>query len=101
MERKRKVVFGTLLNGEHGRFYIEEANVSSGVKKAYLLDKANYFKQTFKNFKNDGHLIPEQVFESNGNGTGGATPLAWSHAEYIKLLWSIEDSSNIANPLND
>ena len=90
-----------LLNGEHGRFYIEEANASSGAKKASLMEKANYFKQTFKNFKNDGHLIPEQVFESNGNGTGGATPLAWSHAEYIKLLWSIEGKSNIANPLND
>ena len=51
-------------------------------------------------FSNDGGLLPEQVFEDTGEGTGAATPLAWSHAEYIKLLWSEDHGRNITNPLN-
>jgi glucoamylase len=52
-------------------------------------------------FANDGMMLPEQVFDGVGNndvykfslgeGTNGATPLAWSHAEYIKLLRSLRD----------
>lgn len=52
-------------------------------------------------FANDGMMLPEQVFDgignndvykfSTGEGTNGATPLAWSHAEYIKLLRSLRD----------
>jgi len=87
-----------ILNGEQGRFFIEEANLSSGRKKSQLMSKAHEMKNTFHGFKNQGHLIPEQIFEDSGLGTGGATPLAWSHAEYIKLMWSIDQSSNIANP---
>jgi GH15 family glucan-1,4-alpha-glucosidase len=30
-------------------------------------------------------MIPEQVFEHNGVGTGAATPLAWSHAESLVI----------------
>jgi glucoamylase len=45
-------------------------------------------------------LIPEQVWDgkdlperglSNGTGTGSATPLAWAHAEYLRLLRSRQD----------
>jgi len=46
-------------------------------------------------------MLPEQVFDGVGNnshyqyqsgeGTNGATPLAWTHAEYIKLLRSLQD----------
>lgn len=44
-----------------------------------------------------GGMIPEQVWDSNaipdkhlypGSPTGGAMPLVWAHAEYIKLLSS-------------
>ena len=50
---------------------------------------------------NDGLLLPEQVWDGVGNptrqdyrpgeGTDSATPLAWTHAEYIKLLRSLAD----------
>jgi glucoamylase len=50
-------------------------------------------------FANDGLLISEQVWDGvgdtnphsyqPGDGTDSATPLAWSHAEYIKLLRSL------------
>jgi len=46
-------------------------------------------------------MLPEQVFDGvgvnpkkrykEGEGTNGATPLAWTHAEYVKLLRSIAD----------
>ena len=51
-------------------------------------------------FANDGLLLSEQVWDSvgvkpanyeTGVGTDSATPLAWSHAEYIKLLRSLAD----------
>jgi len=52
-------------------------------------------------FANDGLLIPEQVWDGvgaasphgyeRGEGTDSATPLAWSHAEYVKLLRSVSD----------
>jgi glucoamylase len=29
--------------------------------------------------------------EALGEGTNSATPLAWSHAEYVKLLRSVSD----------
>ena len=45
-------------------------------------------------------MIPEQVFETTGEGTGSATPLAWAHAEYIKLLWSKEYKQNVENVFN-
>ena len=52
-------------------------------------------------FANEGLMIPEQVFDgvgsktahdyTMGEGTDSATPLAWSHAEYVKLLRSVRD----------
>ncbi len=51
-------------------------------------------------FANEGMMLPEQVWDGVGNnkagyqlgeGTNSATPLAWTHAEYIKLLRSVSD----------
>ena len=51
-------------------------------------------------FANEGLSLPEQVWDGVGpnpfgyelgEGTNTATPLAWTHAEYIKLLRSIAD----------
>ena len=46
-------------------------------------------------------MLPEQVFDgvgvelrhpvAVGQGTNSATPLAWAHAEYVKLLRSLAD----------
>ncbi len=54
-------------------------------------------------FANEGLMIPEQVFDGVGSpdphgytvgeGTDSATPLAWSHAEYVKLLRSVRDKA--------
>lgn len=58
-------------------------------------------------FANDGHLIPEQVWEVadiperelfRGRPSGSAMPLAWAHAEHIKLLRSLADGRVFDTP---
>src|SRR3954454_24148522 len=57
---------------------------------------------------NDGHMIPEQVWDEHppsgqpgfprGEGTFSATPLAWSHAQFIRLAWSIDAGAPVEQP---
>ena len=57
---------------------------------------------------NDGFLLPEQVWDafppsgSDGfapmTGTFSATPLAWSHAQFIRLAWSITAGAPVEQP---
>lgn len=67
-----------VLTGERGHFELATGN--SKKAKAALL--------AMERFANEGELIAEQVWEHSGEGTGSATPLAWSHAEYVRLLVS-------------
>jgi glucoamylase len=46
------------------------------------------YLRTMEALANHGYMLAEQVWEETGEGTGGATPLAWAHAEYIRLLKS-------------
>ena len=52
-------------------------------------------------FASDGHLLPEQVWDAadiperelvRGRPSGSAMPLAWAHAEHLKLLRSLAES---------
>jgi glucoamylase len=57
---------------------------------------------------NDGGLLPEQVWDDNppsgqpgfptGEGTLSATPLAWSHAQFVRLAWSIDAGHPVEQP---
>ena len=53
---------------------------------------------------NDGLMLPEQVWdgrppdEANGEGTRSATPLAWTHAQFVRLAWSIQAGAPIERP---
>ncbi|MGZ3807485.1 MAG: glycoside hydrolase family 15 protein [Bacteriovorax sp.] len=87
-----------LLSGEHARFAIERFS-SNDLSWDDVLKETNTVIDSFLGFANSGLMIPEQVFEMSGEGTGSATPLAWAHAEYIKLLWSVENKHNIENVL--
>jgi glucoamylase len=58
-------------------------------------------------FANDGRMIPEQVWDREkspapkfrfGAGTGSATPLAWSMAQFIRLAISLDRGRNIETP---
>jgi glucoamylase len=57
---------------------------------------------------NDGGMIPEQVWDGRaptgrggrraGEGTQSATPLLWSHAQLVRLAWSIEAGRPVEQP---
>jgi glucoamylase len=57
---------------------------------------------------NDGLMMPEQVWDENppsgrpgfprGEGTFSATPLAWTHAQFMRLAWSIDAGAPVEQP---
>ncbi|HYJ90547.1 MAG TPA: hypothetical protein VEV84_04510, partial [Pyrinomonadaceae bacterium] len=65
-------------------------------------------------FANDGLMIPEQVWDKKetpghldhqfvpdlkfGEGTGSATPLAWSMAQFIRLALNLKAGRNLETP---
>jgi len=62
--------------------------------------EAEQLLKTLTAFANKGGLIPEQVWDAPdisekelffGQPSGSAMPLVWAHAEYIKLLRSMQD----------
>jgi glucoamylase len=87
----------TLLTGERGEYDIVAGDLTSARKR---LD-------TLAGFANDGLMIPEQVWDRMespgprflfGAGTGSATPLAWSMAQFIRLAINIERGRNLETP---
>ncbi|RYG99227.1 MAG: glucan 1,4-alpha-glucosidase, partial [Alphaproteobacteria bacterium] len=77
-----------LLGGERGHYEI----AASG-------DAGKYIK-SLEGFASTAGLLPEQIWDAEsipdaymetGRSTGAARPLAWAHAEYIKLLRSKRD----------
>ncbi|HEX5849835.1 MAG TPA: glycoside hydrolase family 15 protein [Rubrobacter sp.] len=57
---------------------------------------------------NAGYMLPEQVWDDfppsgrsgfpKGEGTLSATPLAWTHAQYVRLAWSIQVGHPVEQP---
>lgn len=77
-----------LLTGERGHYELAAGN-----------DVSSYITAMEK-FATCGGTLPEQIWDAEdipaahlflGEPTGAAMPLAWAHAEYIKLLRSTED----------
>ncbi|MBD1581608.1 glucan 1,4-alpha-glucosidase [Pseudoalteromonas sp. S16_S37] len=86
--------------GERGHFEIASAAQNNQLSA----DKVQQIKQTYVKgmelFANEGMMLPEQVWDNVGvnprgykfgQGTNSATPLAWTHAEYVKLIRSLAD----------
>jgi glucoamylase len=85
----------TLLTGERGEFAIASGNFGN----------ARSLLQTMTCFANDGLMIPEQIWDRSGSppvrsgaGTGSATPLAWSMAQFIRLAINLQKKRNIETP---
>jgi glucoamylase len=86
----------TLLTGERGEYEISAGDLAAARKR---LD-------TLARFANDGLMIPEQVWDrseaprgfSFGAGTGSATPLAWSMAQFIRLAINLKHGRNLETP---
>jgi glucoamylase len=79
-----------LLTGERAHYELAAGNRAGAERLLAALE----------GFASDGHLIPEQVWDGpdiparelfRGRPTGSAMPLAWAHAEHIKLLRSLDD----------
>ena len=87
----------TLLTGERGEYELAQEQRL----------KARQHLDAMMTFANDGMMLPEQVWDHNevydydlnrGLGTGSATPLAWSMAQFIRLAMNINRGRNIETP---
>jgi glucoamylase len=61
--------------------------------------------RTIANTANDGLMLPEQVWDDQpppgqtpGKGTRAGTPLAWTHAAFVRLAWSIDAGRPVEQP---
>jgi glucoamylase len=86
-----------LLTGERGEYELARGRSMAARKR---LD-------TMMKFANEGGMIAEQVWDRPrspsanlrfGSGTGSATPLAWSMAQFIRLAVNIEKGRNLETP---
>jgi glucoamylase len=94
---------GSPFDGEHG--YGRAWPLLTGERAHFELaagrrDEAVRLLRAIEQFAGDGGLIPEQVWDTYdipahdldfGRPSGSAMPLAWAHAEYIKLRRSLRD----------
>jgi glucoamylase len=87
----------TLLTGERGEY---ELALHDGASARKRLD-------AMMTSANDGMMIPEQLWDRSespgsafrfGSGTGSATPLAWSMAQFIRLAINIRSGRNVETP---
>jgi len=88
-----------LFGGERGEYELLLGDTSSA--RARLGDMATA--------ANDGYMLPEQAWAPDfppagqagfplGEGTFSATPLAWSHAQFVRLAWSIDAGRPVEQP---
>jgi glucoamylase len=87
-----------LLNGERGEYQIAAGHVAAG--RAQLT--------TMANAAGPGYMLPEQVWDHQppagtngfvpGTPTFSATPLAWTHAQYIRLAWDARAGKVLEQP---
>jgi glucoamylase len=82
-----------LLTGERAEYEL----LAGGDARPYL--------GTIARTANDGLMLPEQVWDGRppaserpGEGTRSATPLAWTHAQFVRLAWSIERGRPVERP---
>ena len=86
-----------LLSGERGQYELSLGRRADALRR---LD-------TMAGFANAGLMIPEQVWDRTasprpwlefGEGTGSATPLAWSMAQFIRLATNLQEGRNLDTP---
>lgn len=86
-----------IFTGERGIYELALGLETNSVNTDNL---RNTYIKAMEQFANEGLMLPEQVWDGVGanpfnykvgEGTNSATPLAWSHAEYIKLVRSVAD----------
>jgi glucoamylase len=92
--------------GERGEYELAAAELAGALGAGQ--DAAKERLDAIANTANDGLMLPEQVWDENppgptdgrlpGTGTGSATPLGWTHAQFIRLAWSIDAGRPVERP---
>ncbi|WNG47487.1 glucoamylase [Archangium minus] len=69
---------------------------------------ADDFLATMARSGNEGFMLPEQVWDGRpptgqpgfvaGEGTFSATPLTWTHAQFVRLAWSLQSGYPVEQP---
>lgn len=87
--------------GERGHYELARVSVNGTPSAADIASIRQTYVRGMERFANDGLMLAEQVWDGVGNATAhdyklgqntdSATPLAWTHAEYLKLLRSLAD----------
>ncbi|MGI2143776.1 glucan 1,4-alpha-glucosidase [Shewanella frigidimarina] len=87
--------------GERGHYELALAKANDTLTPDRKKVLINTYVQGMETFANQGLMLPEQAWDGVGNatrynykmgqGTNSATPLAWTHAEYVKLVRSMTD----------
>jgi glucoamylase len=86
-----------LLVGERAHFELAAKNRNEAIRLSHTLE----------GFANEGGMIPEQIWDAPdipqrelffGRASGGAMPLVWAHAEYIKLRRSLQENRVFDTP---
>ena len=87
--------------GERGHYELARVSVNGAPSAADIAAIRQTYVRGMERFANDGLMLAEQVWDGVGNptardyalgqNTDSATPLAWTHAEYLKLLRSLAD----------
>ncbi|HEV2862844.1 MAG TPA: glycoside hydrolase family 15 protein [Pyrinomonadaceae bacterium] len=84
-----------LLSGERGEYELAQGRHAAARRRLFAM----------QGFANEGRMIPEQVWDRPdstlfkfGEGTGSATPLAWSMAQFIRLASNLQEGRNLDTP---
>lgn len=86
-----------LLTGERGEYELAFGNTAAARSRVTAMMA----------FANEGRMIPEQIWDKEniapselyfGVGTGSATPLAWSMAQFIRLVMNVKHRRNLETP---
>lgn len=92
--------------GERGEYELAAGQLAGDLATARAA--ATTRLDAIANTANDGLMLPEQVWDDNppagtdgrtpGTGTGSATPLGWTHAQFVRLAWSIDAGRPVERP---
>jgi glucoamylase len=86
-----------LLSGERGQYELARGETAAAhMRLGHMLG-----------FANEGLMLPEQIWDRResprpefvfGEGTGSATPLAWTMAQFIRLAANLSEGRNLETP---
>jgi glucan 1,4-alpha-glucosidase len=100
IEAKGKGRLWPIFTGERGEYELLAGTEEGPLDPEGLL-------HTMAGFANSGRMLPEQVWDREhttdynwefGEGTGAATPLAWSMAQFVRLAHGVDAGTPVETP---